>query len=215
MFHGSRNIELPFPTVAASSLPHLERRYSMLDMGHVYREQGLNSTNLPAAVARPSPLPGSYSEGEFRGYRSDYALGEVARSLSHMIIAASPQEASDVSLLKSHDFAFIKRTDESWTYSILSYRAVDESLEEYMVFVLSVGGSTKRIKKRQWAEYIRCVVVKEDCLQNDMGNDVESHVNVDEIALQYRRWLREAMVPENIILTEKNEEDCSLISFDW
>jgi hypothetical protein len=48
-----------------------------------------------------------------------------------MIIQDDPQEAfSQVSRLKQHDFAFIKRTDGLWTYAILAHRYVDDEGEE-------------------------------------------------------------------------------------
>jgi hypothetical protein len=81
--------------------------------------------------------------------RCDYRLGEPARSSSHMV--------SKVSTLKNYDFAFIKRTDGLWTYAILAYRT-----EESMMFVMNETGSTKIIKKRQWAEYVRCVAALEE-----------------------------------------------------
>eukprot|EP00956_Cyclotella_meneghiniana_P017186 scaffold27752_cov70-Cyclotella_meneghiniana.AAC.1 len=89
--------------------------------------------------------------------RRDYDLGDIARSPSHMIIDTSPQ-ATCVSELNDHDFAFVNRSGGSWSYAILAHRhqSHDEN-KEYMVFVVDKMGSTKTIKKRQWAKCVRCV----------------------------------------------------------
>ena len=94
--------------------------------------------------------------------RGDYVLGEFARSLSHMIIDTSPQETK-VSELEDHDFAFVKRSDGSWSYAILAHRYRSRNEEnEYMMFVLNEVGATKIFKKRQWAKGICCVAISEN-----------------------------------------------------
>eukprot|EP00956_Cyclotella_meneghiniana_P039665 scaffold176605_cov60-Cyclotella_meneghiniana.AAC.1 len=99
--------------------------------------------------------------------RGDYVLGECARSLSHMMIDSSPHEIK-VTELEKHDFAFVKRSDGSWSYAILAHRHRSRNEEnEYMMFVLNYVGATKTFKKRQWAKGIRCVAISEDGVISD------------------------------------------------
>jgi hypothetical protein len=64
-----------------------------------------------------------------------FALGHVAKAPFHMVTKSSLQEAAnELSLLKSHDFAFIKCTTEVWTYTLLDCWFVDESKENACCF---------------------------------------------------------------------------------
>jgi len=117
------------------------------------------------------------SNKQHLGFRHDYNLGDTARSSSHMIIETDTQRAIEsIGKLSSHDFAFVKRSDGSYTYSILAYKTqVDEEslitrppqlqqgeVEESMTFVLSNAGCTKLIKKSQWSQCIRLVASEEE-----------------------------------------------------
>ena len=103
-------------------------------------------------------------EGEQQnmGFRKDYSLGETTRSRCHMII----EPTSVVSSLKKHDFAFVKRSDGSYSYAILACRLMEpikgtNNTEECMTFVMSDVGATKIVRKSNWSEYIRLVSMKE------------------------------------------------------
>ena len=92
--------------------------------------------------------------------RDDYTLGEKARSASHMMDAIHPQS---VYQLKNYDFAFVKRSNGSWTYAMLAHRSRGISIEEeHMVFVLDEKGSSKVIDEKDWARFIRCLAESED-----------------------------------------------------
>ena len=90
------------------------------------------------------------------GFRRDYKLGETLRSPSHMIASAQPtsEENMNMDSLQKHDFAFIKRSDGSYTYAILA--CIDEDGER-MTFVLNTYGSTKVVRKRHWEKLV-CLV---------------------------------------------------------
>ena len=94
------------------------------------------------------------------GFRRDYELGETLRSPSHMIdniaqpITTSEENTNMGSLLQKHDFAFIKRSDGSYTYAILA--CIDKDGER-MTFVLDNYGSTKVVRKRNWEKLV-CLV---------------------------------------------------------
>jgi len=108
-----------------------------------------NTSVLPeAAPARRDKL----------GCRRGYKLGETLRSPSHATTAGTDAVGS----MLDNDFAFVKRSDGSFSYAILAYRSdeydpVDRSLEESMAFVLSNSGQTKTIKKNQWGRCVRLV----------------------------------------------------------
>ena len=84
------------------------------------------------------------------------------------------EEATDdralraVKTLRRHDFAFVKRSNGTFTYAILAYRslapiepkledATTAPLEEFMSFVVCDEGSTKTIRKRDWSTQVRLV----------------------------------------------------------
>lgn len=178
MFLTGEKISLPFHTTPTLELSRPCRRYSMLEMEQINRQETGRKGTSPADISPPSlSLQRRRSDGvnsdkahqqtvqkEFCHSRSDYTLGEAARSTSHMIIESCPEKALHrASQLKNHDFAFVKRMDGSWTYAILAFRSFvdgDSALseDECMMFVMNEEGSTKTIKKRQWAEFVRCVV---------------------------------------------------------
>ena len=144
-----------------------------------------SSSNASKSTARSGSKSASQKEEEEEkqhlGFRHDYNLGDTARSSSHMIIEIDTQCAIEsIGTLSSHDFAFVKRSDGSYTYSILAYRSssthVDEEslitrppqlqkgeeVEESMTFVLSNAGCTKLIRKSQWSQCIRLVAAEEE-----------------------------------------------------
>lgn len=112
------------------------------------------------------------------GFRKDYMLGDPARSIRHMKIETTLNE---VSKLKTYDFAFIKRFDESWTYAICASR-FEENGEECMLFVLNKAGATKILKRKYWADSIRIVAAQNDedkiprdiYIKDDMSDDFSS-----------------------------------------
>ena len=99
----------------------------------------------------------------FVGFREDYILGQTARSPSHMIAEQTSEKATEaINSLSKHDFAFIKRSDGSFTYSILAFRSDDDDKsdqlsEECMTFVINKSGSSKMLKRSQWSEFVGLV----------------------------------------------------------
>mmetsp|Transcript_23506 Transcript_23506/g.42460 ORF Transcript_23506/g.42460 Transcript_23506/m.42460 type:complete len:410 (+) Transcript_23506:104-1333(+) len=102
-----------------------------------------------------------------KGFRNDYSIGETLRSSSHMIEDSSEQTFQAVSSLKNHDFAFIKRSNGSYSFAILAYRSMEpikgdktKSSKECMVFVISDNGATKMVREKDWSETVRLVSVE-------------------------------------------------------
>lgn len=162
-------VQLPFSTpVKSDNRSYHARRTSMPEVGPTANDRG----------GSPKKQRVTYS-------RRDYKLGQALRSPTHMIIENCPQAAMEkVSQLKNYDFAFIKRSDGSWTYAILAFRSEEE---ECMMFVMNEGGSTKVIKKNQWAKWVRCVATDEEPLQR-------------------------GVVPRSVSVLD-NGEDCSMVTY--
>ncbi len=106
-----------------------------------------------------------------KGFRPDYSLGDIARSPSHMVHHSIPEQSYEsVNSLQIHDFAWVKRTNGSYSYAILAFRSLEppsnpksksehdeEILDEYLGFVMCNEGSIKYLKKCMWSEYVRPV----------------------------------------------------------
>jgi len=84
-------------------------------------------------------------EDQPTGFRRDYELGETVRCQTHM-------STGDTSSLENHDFAFVKRSDGSYSYAILAERS-----EEFMLFAMNASGATKKISKKHWSSLL-CLV---------------------------------------------------------
>ena len=188
---------LPFPIDSARTLsrPFHHQLPEVNDSGNT-------SVRVPPPPPPPPPYRRRSDGGVFHNtchrenkqvrvrHRRDYVLGDSARSPFHMMMDTCPQATNFVSQLEIHDFAFVKRSEGSWSYAILAYRHRSHNdEEEYMVFVLNEFGATKTFKKRQWAKGIRCVAS-----YNGGSSDGMSHLHD---------------VPKPIVV---NTDDCSLIS---
>ena len=105
-------------------------------------------------------------------FRKDYKLGDTLCSPSHATSEPNSRRACRaVSSLRVHDFAFVKRSDGSFSYAILAYRSVrpteksnNKSMEECMTFVLSSTGSKKTIFRSKWGKQVRLVSMDESSL---------------------------------------------------
>lgn len=127
-------------------------------------------------------------ESHLKGFREDYVIGETIRSQSHMITEPTPEQATKaVSTLKKHDFAFIKRSDGSFSYAILAFRSIgtDNKInnharyDEEMTFVMCCQGSTKVVRKRHWRKVVRLVYLPslDEYSSNDHGLSIARNVN--------------------------------------
>ena len=143
------------------------------------RRSSLKKAGKRRASVTFAPLPPSTSsvesndtksavqekEEQHKGFRRDYSLGETVRFASHIIDEQT--NIGDVNSLRKHDFAFVKRSDGSYSYAILACRsfepikgAKNDDTEECMTFVMNDIGSTKMIKQRHWSAFV-CLVSME------------------------------------------------------
>ena len=118
------------------------------------------------------PLPGEQQEQVHRrrrpyvyhggGFRSDYQLGNTLRHPSHLIIEPSYKRfLSSIQALNKHEFAFIKRSNGSYSYAILANRSMEPIKGECLTFVMNESGSTKTVRKCDWGERIRLIAADE------------------------------------------------------
>eukprot|EP00569_Conticribra_weissflogii_P008164 CAMPEP_0171339254 /NCGR_PEP_ID=MMETSP0878-20121228/7843_1 /TAXON_ID=67004 /ORGANISM="Thalassiosira weissflogii, Strain CCMP1336" /LENGTH=299 /DNA_ID=CAMNT_0011841151 /DNA_START=89 /DNA_END=988 /DNA_ORIENTATION=- len=160
-----------------------------------------------------SNLRGGKKKTRHRGFRSDYTLGMFARSLNDMIVVSDEDAALEsASSLKNFDFAFIKRGDGHWSYSILAYRSHETSnkAKDYMVFILDKSGATKTIKRSKWGSYVRLVAKEEDFV-TDLEFDDEEMKPVCED--QEIKTAGEKSVPKIVSLPSKiYQDDVPIIS---
>lgn len=157
------------------------------------------------------------SEHQCNGFRADYRLGEIIRSSSHMI-----PTSEQVLTLKKYDFAFVKRSDGSYSYAILADRSFapmkgaskPESTEECMRFVMGVSGMTKMVRKRNWRKCIRLVSMEG---LDPHGTRCPQQVPVivcQEVSPVTHEEIEEDCVPNMVSFDPITvlDEECSLIS---
>ncbi|KAL3773826.1 hypothetical protein ACHAWO_006930 [Cyclotella atomus] len=157
-----------------------------LDEGEVQDAAAAAFHSLPFSQRRSDGDP-VISQGSRISVNSnadrEYSLGDTAKCPSHMIVQDCPQAALErVSQLKDHDVAFIKRTDNSWTYAVLVHRYVSNAEgDDCMLFVMNQTGATKTIKKDQWASFVRLVAADEQ-LKERSDQSLPENVSVN------RKW---------------------------
>ena len=130
------------------------------------------------------------NEQQHKGSRRDYSLGETVRSPSHIIIEKTSELATQaVNTLQKRDFAFVRRSDGSYSFATLAYRSFEPMIkaakndaitEEYMTFVMDDIGSIKMIRQRHWSKLV-CLVSMEglDALPPSMISFIP-HVDHDD-----------------------------------
>lgn len=164
---------------------------------------------LPSSVDKQRP--------KHVGFRGDYVIGELLRARSHLDVAPTHRQAlAALGSLQQHDFAFVRRSDGSFSYAILAYRHVapmkgaegrskNKPQEECMTFVMSERGTTKMVRKRFWSEFVRLVRVSPS---DPHQIHSERPVSCQEIVSDQNLFppIVIAYVPPDL------DEDCSLLS---
>lgn len=93
------------------------------------------------------------AKNKSRQFHPDYDLGMAARSRHDMVENDDPEKTMEsISRLEMWDFAFVRRTNNKWTYSIISDRT-----EDTIRFVVDGVGRTKMIDRKGWLKNIRCL----------------------------------------------------------
>ena len=77
-----------------------------------------------------------------------------------MILESTPGRALEaVRSLNLHDFAFVRRSDGSFSYAMVVHRGRDSKRtdEECLAFAISGGGSLKIVRQKSWGDVVRRV----------------------------------------------------------
>lgn len=112
-------------------------------------ESVASSSSISSTPAKP------LSEQRYNGFCVDYDLGDAVRCPSDMIVEATQGRTTDaVVSLRKHDFAWVKRSDGSYTYSIIA-----DKTEDHIVFLIDSKGSTKKVSRKHWSELVRRVQI--------------------------------------------------------
>ena len=155
--------------IASFQQRHLETRTAakkQREQQSSEKNKRIQDTDKPVRRATVPSLEDPAKGNLHRQFLSDYSLGETIRSPFHMIVESNEELAIEaVGSLTTHDFAFVKRLDGTYSYAILAERStepVDGSknkpcdaecvMEECMTFVTSKVGSTKMVRRRHWGE---------------------------------------------------------------
>ena len=219
------------------SLDQIERKSKERETRERQRRPTV-ACGLPNEKQQLDESPASYNEDQgqevnkhqHNGFRIDYQLGETVRCTSHMM---REQESSVIDSLNRYDFAFVKRSDGSFSYAILAQRTLEPiksssensesanttDVEECMVFVMNQSGSTKMIRMRHWADKVRLPSSQ----QEDEEAIYESTENVllcQEIApksVQQGELVKKlSLLPPTVItfnsLQILDDDDCSFMS---
>lgn len=90
-----------------------------------------------------------------------YELGDHVKGDDHMVIPKTATEAiQNASTLNTFDFAFVLRSDDSWTYAIVAEKSFHKDLGLVLRFVLDKKGTTKTIRRKYWEKGVRLVSPK-------------------------------------------------------
>lgn len=90
-------------------------------------------------------------------FRLHYNLGDIGTP-DDMIVERDPVKGhQNVSSLKVHDFAFVLRSNGTWTYAIVADFPERGTRRMSVHFVMNAKGSTKTVERRHWAKFVRLV----------------------------------------------------------
>ncbi len=133
-----------------------------------------------------------------------------------------------VDSLKTHNFAFVKRSDGSFSSVILAYRSMEPTtgasngeMEECMTFAVSEGGSMKMVRKRHWNEYVRLVSMEGSCCDPASGTSAMTHFTTQSSTPKRptasskearHKNVVDWVVPRVIAFVPHSDEEYSLIS---
>ena len=72
-------------------------------------------------------------------------------------MTAANEALQNASSLKALDFAFVLRSNGTWTYSVVAERSYHKDLGLVLRFVLDKKGTTKTLKRKYWERGVRTV----------------------------------------------------------
>jgi len=150
-------------------------RKSIINMAHAVAQRSeeiedknnnkkSSNNNKPSSVESPRKkltLPG-------------YSLGDIPSHTQHMILPSTLKEGVEsASTLQPLDFAFILRSNGTWTYAVVSeILNCNINNKPSIKFVVDRQGRTRTIPKKYWGKYI--CLINEDHAITVMNSDATS-----------------------------------------
>eukprot|EP00984_Skeletonema_dohrnii_P036446 scaffold37446_cov155-Skeletonema_dohrnii-CCMP3373.AAC.3 len=115
------------------------------------------TTSSEPGAASPTPSEqGATSSTSLAHF--GYVLGDEVKGDHHMMIPKTVTEAlQNASTLNALDFAFVLRSNDSWTYAIVAEKSFHKDLGLVLRFVLDKNGTTKTIRRKYWGKGVRPV----------------------------------------------------------
>lgn len=125
---------------------------------HVFPNSPQRSeTTASSSKPRTSPTP-SFDPGATSLAHLDYELGDQVREVHHMVIPKTATEAlQNASMLNVFDFAFVLRSNNTWTYAIVAEKSFHNDLGLVLRFVLDKKGTHKTLRRKYWEKGVRPV----------------------------------------------------------
>ena len=150
-------------------------RKSIINMAHAVAQRSeeiedknnnkeSSNNNKPSSVESPRKkltLPG-------------YSLGDIPSHTQHMILPSTLKEGVEsASTLQPLDFAFILRSNGTWTYAVVcEILNCNINNKPSIKFVVDRQGRTRTIPKKYWGKYI-CLINEDHAIQV-MNSDATS-----------------------------------------
>ena len=134
----------------------------------------------------------------YPSYPQMYSLGDYGTEGQ-----MSTFNALDIKILSVGDFAFVKRSNQKWQYSMVIEASDGASTEPYIRFKLNFQGFTKKVPITLWATYIR-LLSKNECTVKSSTRKVSLAGDTEREKHVYRRvsWageLEQDIQPKNNI----------------
>lgn len=160
-----------------TSPPH-RCTHSFLPNEYIHRRVSEISTEVNSGADRPRrSATTSMHDAQRQDSESDrgYTLGDTLRSQSHMVIEPTRERTIQaVDSLQTSDFAWIKRSDKTYSYAM-----VLEKRDDSIVFLVEASGSTKSFPRHLWSKsFIRSVATRdraEERKDSEAGDEVGNH----------------------------------------
>ena len=151
-------------------------RKSIINMAHAVAQRSeeiedKNNNKKSSNNSKPSSVESPRKKLTLPGY----SLGDIPSSNRHMITPSSLKDGIEyASTLQPLDFAFILRSNGTWTYAVVCdiLNCNNNNNKSSIKFVVDRQGCTRTIPKKYWGKYI-CLINEDHAIQV-MNSDATS-----------------------------------------
>lgn len=126
----------------------------------IIESSSVDTTSPNRSPSRMTSLSQHPSEGfpKLPFHSKSFDLGDIADP-EDLIVEANLSKTLDV-----HDFVWVRRSNKTWTYSIVADFPIKSGRDKSVRLVLDKTGRTKTLKVKYWTKYIRLVRKREERL---------------------------------------------------